>query len=165
MLGGRSFNQLSRREMLLYGAAGVVTAGAGGSLWLLTASRPHLVFALLQRALPGVDLDRASVMECCRDVVAAIDGSFQGAWAQRLVSNLKLKGVRRAGNVLGSERVAAAGPVEERLDEITRLAITRLLPNSNFFRIADPQAETIYYVRPGMNAACGNPFADLSLPA
>lgn len=70
-----------------------------------------------------------------------------------------------AGQVLGLDRVASMGPFEERLEEITRMAVTRLLTNSNFFEVEDPRAELIVYRPPDPNAACVNPFADLTPPA
>ncbi len=154
---------LSRRNLLLAGAAGAGAASLG-AIWFAAASPKDLIYSLIERALPDVRLDPASVGECAADVLADLDVGFQTAWMQRFVSHAKLKTVRLAGQVAGLDRVAGLGPFEARLEEITRMAITRLLPNSNFFDAADPKAEMIYYARPDPNQACINRFADLSLP-
>lgn len=158
-----SLPKLSRRNLLMAGVAGAGAAGLG-AIWFAAASPRSLIYALIERALPGVRLDPASVGECAADVLADLDVGFQGAWMQQLSSHAKLRVTRMAGNVLGMDGVAGLGPFEQRLEEITRMAITKLLPNSNFFQAADPTAETIYYTRPDPNQACVNPFADLSLP-
>lgn len=153
----------SRRNLLLAGAAGAGAASLG-AIWFAAASPKDLIYALIERALPGVQLDPASVGECAGDVLADLDVGFQTAWMQRFVSHAKLRTVRMAGQAAGLDRVAGLGPFEQRLEEITRMAITRLLPNSNFFDLADPKAELVYYTRPDPNQACVNRFADLSLP-
>lgn len=155
---------LTRRTWLLGGAAVIVGAGALGGAWIGFSSPRDLVFALMQRALPGVDLDPVSGRLCAQEVVDDIDATFKEGSNERLVSTLKLKGVRAASNLIGTSGVAGLGPFEERLEEITRMAVTRLLPNSNFFSLADPRAETIVYVSPDPNAACVNPFANLTPP-
>jgi len=156
---------LSRRQLLMGGAAGVVVLSTGTAV-ALAATRPRdLIFDLMRHALPGITLDREATLMCADDVVAGLNVSFQGAWLQQLTSNAKLRGVRAASLGAGIDRVAALGPVAERLEEITRTALTLLLLNSNFFRVPDPRAETIVYRRPDPNAPCGNPFADLSPPA
>lgn len=154
----------TRRKLVVAGAA---TAGAGllGLAWFGAASPRDLVASLIQRALPDVRLDRESVALCADRILAQLAAPFQGSLVQRTTSVVKLKGVRALSQVLGLERVAAIGPFEERLEEITRMALTEFLPNSNFFAVADPRAETIYYNPPDPTAACGNPFADLSSPA
>jgi len=154
---------LSRRNLLLAGAAGAGAASLG-AIWFAAASPKDLIYSLIERALPDVRLDPASVGECAADVLADLDVGFQTAWMQRFVSHAKLKTVRLAGQVAGLDRVAGLGPFEARLEEITRMAITRLLPNSNFFDLADAKAEMVYYTRPDPNQACVNRFADLSLP-
>lgn len=154
--------KLSRRTML---AAGGAAAGAGalGAVWFAASSPVDLIVSLLQRALPGVRLDPASVRACAEDVFEIVQ--YQFPRQQRLPSALKLKAVRMASQALGVERVASMGPFEDRLEEITRVAVTRLLTNSNFFAAADPRNEVIFYTRPEPNAACGNPFANLTSPA
>lgn len=161
-MGSQLFpSRWSRRQLLLAGAAGAGTLAAGGALWLAAARPRELVVALLQRALPGVTIDHASALECADDVM----GVFEGPFVANVQSQVKLKGVRVAGQAVGLDRVAHLGPVEDRLDEITRLAVTRFLLNSNFFQVPDPRAATIVYRRPDPNAACRNPWADLSPPA
>lgn len=154
--------KISRRTML---AAGGAAAGAGalGAVWFAASNPVDLIISLLQRALPGVRLDPVSVRTCAEDVFESVQ--YQFPRPQRLPSALKLKAVRMASQVAGVERVASMGPFEQRLDEITRVAVTRLLTNSNFFTVADPHSEVIVYTRPEPNAACGNPFADLTPPA
>lgn len=154
---------LTRRRLFLAGgaAAGI---GALGLAWIGFASPKDLVFALLQHALPGVRLDRDSVGLCAEDALAQLNAQFRGDGGQRASSLLKLKAVRALSQVFGVGGVAELGPVQERAEEITRIAITQLLPHSNFFEVADPSAETIYYYRPEPNAACGNPFANISPP-
>lgn len=154
----------SRRQLVL-GAAAVTGAGVLGLVWVGASSPRDLVISLIQRALPGVPLDRESVSACADRVLADVGAPYESSLIQRTMSAVKLKGVRALSQLVGLERVAAMGPFEQRLDEITRVALTEFLPNSNFFHVADPRAETIYYTAPDPNAACGNPFADLSPPA
>jgi len=154
----------SRRSLVIGGGAVLVVGGAGAAT--LAVARPEdLIFGLMRQALPGVDLERGSVGECARDVLADLDVSFQGAWLQRAVSHLKLKAIRAASEVVGLDAIDGLGPVEARLQEITRMAVTRLLLNSNFFDLADPRAAPIRYRRPEPNAACVNRFANLGPPA
>lgn len=154
----------TRRRLVLAGAAGL-GAGVLGLTAFAFSSPRDLVVALLRRALPGVQLDPASAAACADHVLAQIDSAFEGSLITRATSTAKLKGVRALMQVLGTDRVAAMGPFQERLDEITRMAITEFLPHSNFFEVADPTRETIHYYPPEPNSACGNPFADLSPPA
>lgn len=157
------FPNLSRRTWLLSGAA-AIGAGAVGAVWLSGAHPRELVFALMQRELPGVDLDPESVGECAQDVIDRIDETFEDGSTTKLISHLKLRGVRAASEIIGADGVMRLAPLHERLEEIARLAITQLLPNSNFFQASDPRAERIYYQRPDPNAACVNPFANLTPP-
>ncbi len=154
---------LTRRRLFLVGGA---AAGVGvlGLAWIGFASPKDLVFALLRRALPGVRLDRDSVGLCAEDALVQFNAQFRGDGGQRASSLLKLKAVRALSQVFGVGGVAELGPVQERAEEITRLALTQLLPHSNFFDVADPKVETIYYNRPDPNAACGNPFANITPP-
>lgn len=154
----------TRRRLVLAGAAGLGVGVLGLATFALSNPR-DLVVALLQRALPGVRLDRASASVCADRVLAQIGGTYERSLIARATSAVKLKGVRALAQLLGMERVAAMGPFEQRLEEITRMVITEFLPHSNFFEVADPMRETIYYYAPEPNAACGNPFADLSPPA
>lgn len=156
---------LSRRGWLIGGAAAVAGAGGLGGLWFALSSPKDLVVALLKRALPGVDLEPASLGQCAQDVIADVDGTMQDGSMEQLVSTLKLKGVTAASHVLGADGVAGLGPFAERLEEITRLGVTRLLVNSNFFYLADPTAGQVVYRSPDVNQPCGNPLANLSPPA
>jgi hypothetical protein len=114
--------------------------------------------------LPGVRLDAVSVRGCAEDVFEAMQAPLRHSLGEHVASTLKLKGVRMASQALGLDRVATMGPFEQRLEEIARMAVTRLLINSNFFEVDDPRAELIIYRRPEPNAACINPFADLTPP-
>jgi hypothetical protein len=156
---------LMTRRRLVWASAAAAGAGALGATWIAASSPKDLVFALMQRALPGALLDRDSVGLCAQDVVAQILAQTHSSPMQRASSVVKLKGVRALSQAMGVGPVATSGPFAERLEEIARVAITQLLTHSNFFAVADPTAETIYYFPPAPDSACGNPFADVSPPA
>jgi hypothetical protein len=163
-MAGKLREFLTTRRRLVWGAGAAVGAGAVGAAWVGAADPKDLVFGLVQRALPGVRLDHESVRQCAADVFARIKAQSHGRPVQRLASVLKLKGVHALSQLLGVGRVASLGPFEERTEEITRMAVSLLLTNSNFFAVADPTAETIYYTPPVRNSACGNPLANLGPP-
>ena len=164
-MAGTMRDWLTTRRRLVWSGAAALGVGALGLGWFAFSSPKELVFSLIQRALPGVRLDRDSVGLCAEEVLSWVDASFQGSLVARTTSIVKLKGVQALSQVLGIERVASIDAFEGRLEAITRMAITLLLPHSNFFEVADPTAETVYFYPPEPNAACGNPFADLSPPA
>jgi hypothetical protein len=169
MAGDKLFEmiaQLSRRQMLVGGAAAAGVVGLGGLTWVATSSPRELVYQILEHALPGVTLDRESCLRCAEDVLTELDKSFVETHGQLIVSYVKRKIAAAINGVIGIERLSELGPVEEQIDKLTRRALTVLLLNSNFFRVPDPTAVTIVYEPLPEGTPCAsNLFVDLSLPS
>lgn len=133
-----------RRQVLIAGAA---LAASSGALWLAMKTRDpaHWIEAVVRKHLPGVQLEVASLH----------------TFAQRLADDPRFK-ARKVALAMQLDRFAAplvrvAPEIDEKIARLERLVLTDYLASSNFFRVANPRAETI--VCHGELPACGNPFA------
>jgi hypothetical protein len=139
---------LSRRHVIVGATAiGAATIG-GGTILLATADAKAALLGFFKRSLPGVTIDTPSANAC-------ID-AFMTRWStmdRRIVSTL--------WQTVGVEMMAESN---RKFETASRLALTQLLVNSNFFQVRDPRAEPIVYVDKPPNAACTNPFANLDPP-
>ncbi len=157
---------LTRRGMLLIGAAGIAAGGLGGAAWIATRDPKDLIIALLQHALPNITIDMPSAQVFAEHFMAEFYERFKtsGVDFEQLVSAAKIQGAEGVREIVGTARFAAMGPFEARAYDLSRRAVTRFLMNSNFFHLSDPTAEPIVYNFLPFGTPCTSPFADLSPP-
>lgn len=138
--------RLNRRHVLIGGAA-LVTTGSAGAVWL--AMRSHdasqWIEAVVRRLLPNVRLDAESLAQYAARL--ARDAEFR---SMKVELALDL-------DALAPAVVRIAPEVRLKIERLERRVLSGYLLGSNFFRVADPRAETIICTGPVV--ACGNPFA------
>lgn len=138
--------RLTRRGMLIAGA-GIATLGSVGVLWvrLRSSGRLEWIQSLVRRNLPNIRLDDASL----------------AAFAQRMADEPEFRS-KKVELALGLDSAASAlirlaPEVQRKIERLERVVMSEYLLSGNFFRVADPRAETI--VAGEAPQACGNPFA------
>ncbi|HMN45744.1 MAG TPA: hypothetical protein PKE27_14295 [Povalibacter sp.] len=132
------------RRRLLAALAVLGVAGAGW-LGLRPYDRKDWIVATVRRHLPGITLDAASLQRFAEELMR--HWRFQDT-RQRIAlwMDHALPGIAR--------RLPKAG---DRIERAERMVVSEFLTGSNFFRVADPRREVIFYA--GAMPACGNPFA------
>jgi hypothetical protein len=136
----------TRRRLLIAGSA-VAAAGATGALWIGSRldGRQTWIEAVVREHLTGITLEPASL------------ASFAANFAEsRIFADEKSKLAVNIDQAVPAiaQRVSK---VSRRTEQLKRRIVTEYLMGTNFFRVADPRAETIIYS--GSVPACGNPFA------
>jgi hypothetical protein len=135
------------RRTFIAGAALFATALTTGGFWLSLRPehREAWVEDVLRRNLPGIDLDPESLATFVRRFVQSHTFDARpmkvAVWMDRTLPSI-------ARHIPKAER---------RIERLERLVISVYLDGTNFFRVADPGKETIFYG--GSIPACGNPFA------
>jgi hypothetical protein len=135
------------RRLFLTGALLLTAAASTGALWLgfRPESRELWVERALRKHLPGVDLDPASLASFAASFVQSHEFDDRrmeiAVWMDQAMPAI-------------ARRIEKA---ERRIAQLERAVVSDYLLGSNFFRVADPRAETIIYS--AALPACGNPFA------
>jgi hypothetical protein len=135
------------RRQLLVGTAAVVATGAAGTVWLAfrTANASEWIEAVVRSRLPNARLDSASLQRFATQL--ALDPEFK---SKKIELALGL-------DSLAPALVRIAPEVQRKIERLERVVISSYLLSSNFFRVTDPAAETLFVG--GSMPACGNPFA------
>ena len=143
----RAGHDHSRRSFLLAGGAVVAVIGAGISGVRFASSREEWVVSVIRGNLPGITIDTDSLVK----------------FVEQAVRSDALKPVTHRLAVFAEQRVpwvtARIPKVRNGLDKLERRVLTEFLLGSNFFRVPNPEQETIVYHGPAI--ACGNPFVSL----
>jgi hypothetical protein len=139
------FSKSRRRLLIGAGAGAVACAGAGGVLWSSSErNRAHWVEHVIRSNLPGVTIDETSLTRFIQETLAS--SSMQ--------STRRRLGIAAHSQVPWLARRIHA--VEEGVEITERQVLTNFLIGSNFFRVSEPERETIVYY--GTIPACSNPF-------
>ncbi len=157
--------KISRRNLLLGTAGGVVALGVGGVAWVATSQPKDMVAEIVRRALPGVTIDEAGMERFLYDFMREVRHEHADNPQAGAESTVKWHATRALQRVIGLgnlEKIDAFGP---EIEEIRRFALTRFLMQSNFFYEEDPKAQPIVYEHLLQPRPCGNPWADVSPPA
>lgn len=138
--------RLDRRQLLIGGLA-LAIAGSAGALWLALRSHDtsEWIEAVVRTRLPSVRLDSASLRDFATRLAA--EEEFR---SRKIALALDL-------DALAPSVVRIAPEVSRKIEGLERHVLSTYLISSNFFRVADPRAETIFCGEPLL--ACGNPFA------
>lgn len=144
-MNGKRAMTIQRRHVLIAGAA--LAAAASGAAWIAIRSEhpSEWIEAVVRKHLPGVPLDPATLQSFAERM--ANEAEFR---ARKVALALRL-------DKATSSLVRLAPEVEGKIGELERLVLSAYLSSSNFFRVRDPRAETIYCVDD--TPLCGNPFA------
>jgi hypothetical protein len=138
----------SRRRFLIASGALVAAAAAGFSGVRFASSREDWVASIIRDNLPGITLDPDSL---AKFVEEAVRSDALTPLTHRLA-------------VFAEQNVpwvtARVPKVRNGLDKLERRVLTEFLLGSNFFRVPNPQQETIVYYGPAI--ACGNPLVSFS---
>jgi hypothetical protein len=136
------------RRRLLVAGSGVVVAAVAGGVWVGSRldGREAWIESVLRTNLPGIKLDPASLAK------------FVKEFAQHREFNDDRSNIAVMMDQVAPALTRKVEKADRRVDRMERLVVTEYLMGSNFFRVPDPQQETIFYIS-SVGAACGNPFA------
>jgi inactivated superfamily I helicase len=133
----------TRRKLLL--AAGALGLAGIGWLGLRPYDRKSWIEATLRKYLPGISIEAESLAKFTTEMSRSqqFNDTRQrvALWMDHALPNI-------------ARHLPKAG---DRIDRMERQVVSDFLTGSNFFRVADPKHETIFYA--GAIPACGNPFA------
>lgn len=137
-----------RRRVFLFGAAGgLLLLGTAGAVSLngVNESRIQWLKSTIRQHLPGVTIDEMSLEKFASDIV---DAGMVDSTARKI----------SIGLAQAAPWVTSRLPLmSEGLQKLERQVLTEFLLGSDFFRMADPRAQTVtYYARA---VACANPFS------
>jgi hypothetical protein len=132
--------RISRRDMLLASAAGVLGIGVG----VLTdrTARADYIAKALPRLLPGVEIDPETYPTFEQQVLVQTDRS------QRITAFMS--------SFVGRELVATNGAGKFALDEFDRIIVLTLLGGTDLATRAEPTDGPLIVT--GWPPACANPF-------
>jgi hypothetical protein len=140
----------SRRSVLtLLTAAGAASA-AGAYFW--TKGPVNFIGEILQRQLPGLRTNAASI--------AALSSDVQAALFKTLDRRLGLEAGAFASSVVGVEALAHFKLTSTQFSRLERVVITFFILGSNYLDVKNPTTELVTYYTP--SEVCPNPWAQFN---
>lgn len=135
---------LSRRSMLALLTAAVAVSAGRVYLWVIGPDA--LIGKILNRRLPGVRIDAASIAALSRDVQAG-----------RLGRKLALEVGTLAASDIGIDALAQFKLTAKKVSQLERKVLTLFILNSNFLDVRDPKSDLVTYYE--ASRICPNRFA------
>jgi hypothetical protein len=140
-----SFSRSRRRLLIGAGAGAVACAGAAGVVWSSSErNRARWIEQVIRSNLPGITIDEASLAR----------------FVQETLTSPSMQSTRRRLGIAADAQVPwltrRIHRVEQGVEITERQVLTNFLIGSNFFRVSEPERETIVYY--GGIPACSNPF-------
>jgi hypothetical protein len=141
---------------MMIGAGALGALGVGIGTYALTADAEDFFARMLAAELPGVRIPKATLTAYTQ---AALQGRNPDFFQ-------KIKILAGASRVVGYNGVKAALKNNWGFQLFMREMLTDFLMRSDFFQLADPTQEDVYFPPDASPTRyCGNPFAQFQAPA